>query len=156
MDLNSLFPAGMAHYLAGGALIGLAVSFIFLSTGLVAGMSSFFSTTLSYFSRQPFFQQSRFRETRAWRLVLALGLVLGALICALVVPDRFVVTQVAPWQLVVGGLIAGFGARYSNGCTSGHGICGMASLQWPSLAAVLTFMATAFVTANAVLWLGGK
>ena len=156
MDLDSLFPAGMAHYLAGGVLIGLAVSFIFVSTGIVAGMSSFFSTTLSYVSSLPFFQQARFIETRRWRLVLAAGLVLGALLCALLVPERFVVTSVAPWQLALGGLIAGFGARYSNGCTSGHGICGMASLQWVSLAAVLTFMATAFVTANAVLWLGGK
>lgn len=156
MDLDSLFPAGMAHYLAGGVLIGLAVSFIFVSTGIVAGMSSFFSTTLSYVSKQPFFQQARFTETRGWRLVLAAGLVLGALLCALLVPERFVVTSVAPWQLALGGLIAGFGARYSNGCTSGHGICGMASLQWVSLAAVLTFMATAFLTANAVLWLGGK
>lgn len=156
MDLDSLFPAGMAHYLAGGVLIGLAVSFIFVSTGIVAGMSSFFSTTLSYVSKLSFFQQARFIETRGWRLVLAAGLVLGALLCALLVPERFVVTSVAPWQLALGGLIAGFGARYSNGCTSGHGICGMASLQWVSLAAVLTFMATAFVTANAVLWLGGK
>ncbi|MDO8266467.1 MAG: YeeE/YedE thiosulfate transporter family protein [Moraxellaceae bacterium] len=156
MDLDSLFPAGMAHYLAGGVLIGLAVSFIFVSTGIVAGMSSFFSTTLSFVSKLPFFQQARFTETRGWRLVLAAGLVLGALLCALLVPERFVVTSVAPWQLALGGLIAGFGARYSNGCTSGHGICGMASLQWVSLAAVLTFMATAFVTANAVLWLGGK
>lgn len=156
MYLDSLFQAGTAHYLAGGVLIGLAVSFMFVSTGIVAGMSSFFSTTLSYVSKLPFFQQARFIETRGWRLVLAAGLVLGSLLCALLVPERFVVTSVAPWQLALGGLIAGFGARYSNGCTSGHGICGMASLQWVSLTAVLTFMATAFVTANAVLWLGGK
>jgi len=56
--------------------------------------------------------------------------------------------------LGVGGLLVGFGARLSNGCTSGHGICGLGSLQLPSLVAVLTFMATAFVTANAVRILG--
>ena len=154
MSLESLFPAGMAHYLAGGVLIGLAVSFIFVSTGIVAGLSSFFSTTLSYVSRLPFFQQARCVETRHWRVVLALGLVLGALGCALLVPERFVVTSVAPWQLALGGLVAGFGARYSNGCTSGHGICGMASLQWPSLAAVLVFMATAIATAHLVAAMG--
>ncbi len=154
MSLESLFPAGMGHYLAGGVLIGLAVSFIFVSTGIVAGLSSFFSTTLSYVSRLPFFQQARFVETRHWRVVLALGLVLGALGCALLVPERFVVTSVAPWQLALGGLVAGFGARYSNGCTSGHGICGMASLQWPSLAAVLVFMATAIATAHLVAAMG--
>ena len=48
----------------------------------------------------------------------------------------------------------GYGARLANGCTSGHGICGLGSLQLPSLVAVLTFMAMAFITANAVLWLG--
>ena len=154
MNLESLFPAGMAHYLAGGVLIGIAVSFIFVSTGIVAGMSSFFSATLSYVSRVPFFQQARFIETRGWRIVLAVGLVLGALLCALLMPERFVLTSVAPWQLALGGLVAGFGARYGNGCTSGHGICGMASLQWPSLGAVLVFMATAIATAHLVEALG--
>ena len=54
------------------------------------------------------------------------------------------------WQLLAGGVVAGFGARLANGCTSGHGICGLASLQWPSLLAVLTFLATAIVTARTV------
>jgi uncharacterized membrane protein YedE/YeeE len=48
----------------------------------------------------------------------------------------------------VGGFIVGYGARLGTGCTSGHGICGLGSLQWPSALAVLTFMATAFLTAN--------
>ena len=50
--------------------------------------------------------------------------------------------------LLVGGFLVGYGARLGNGCTSGHGICGLGSLQVPSLGAVLTFMATAFLTAN--------
>ena len=57
-------------------------------------------------------------------------------------------TAVPVWQLLVGGFFVGYGARLGNGCTSGHGICGLGSLQWPSLLAVLTFMATAFLTAN--------
>ncbi len=52
----------------------------------------------------------------------------------------------------IGGFLVGYGARLGNGCTSGHGICGLGSLQWPSLLAVLTFMATAFITANLVAW----
>ena len=57
--------------------------------------------------------------------------------------------------LITAGLLVGLGTRLANGCTSGHGICGLGSLQWPSLAAVLTFMATAFATAQAVaLWTG--
>jgi uncharacterized membrane protein YedE/YeeE len=59
------------------------------------------------------------------------------------------------WQLLLGGLLVGYGARLSNGCTSGHGICGLGSLQIPSLVAVLTFMATGFLTANLFQsWLG--
>jgi uncharacterized membrane protein YedE/YeeE len=62
-------------------------------------------------------------------------------------PSRVVVT-IPTWQLFVGGLLVGYGARLSQGCTSGHGICGLASLSLPSLMAVCTFMATAFLTAN--------
>ena len=52
------------------------------------------------------------------------------------------------WMMFGGGVLVGFGARLSRGCTSGHGICGLASLQLPSLLAVLTFLATAILTAN--------
>ncbi len=79
----------------------------------------------------------------------AAGLVLGALVWWLGfgggVPET---TAVPVWQLVAGGFLVGYGARLGNGCTSGHGICGLGSMQWPSLLAVLTFMATAFLTAN--------
>ena len=65
------------------------------------------------------------------------------------------VTQVTWWQLLLGGFVAGFGARLSNGCTSGHGICGMASMQLPSILAVLIFLATGMLTAHLVRAIGG-
>ena len=155
--LASLFPQGWGHYLAGGLLIGVGVSLLFVLTGWLGGMSTVFSSSWSYVSRRPFFQQERFVASRAWRLVFALGLVLGALLWwCLLGPATALQTQVAPWQLLLGGLLVGFGSRLSNGCTSGHGICGLSSLQLPALAAVLTFMATGFATAHAVLWLGGR
>ena len=85
----------------------------------------------------------------------AAGLVLGALLWWLMLGDGMPgSTEVPVWQLVAGGFLVGYGARLGNGCTSGHGICGLGSLQWPSLVAVLTFMATAFLTANLVArWL---
>lgn len=151
-----LFPLGWVHYLVGGVLIGLGVSLLFLLTGWVGGMSTVFSSTWSYVSRLAFFQQARFVDTRAWRLVFALGLVLGALLWWLAFgPGVPLQTSIPLWQLGLGGVLVGFGARLSNGCTSGHGICGLSSLQFPSLVAVLTFMATGFATAHAVLWLGG-
>lgn len=153
---TSLFPLGWGHYLAGGLLIGLGVSLLFVLTGWVGGMSTVFSSTWSYLSKRPFFQQPRFTDTRAWRLVFALGLVLGAALWwAWLGPAEPLRTELPLWQLGLGGLLVGYGARLSNGCTSGHGICGLSSLQLPSLAAVLIFMATGFATAQLVLALGG-
>ena len=63
-------------------------------------------------------------------------------------PAGGIATTVPWWRLLAGGLLVGYGARMSNGCTSGHGICGLASLQLPSLLAVLIFLATAMATAQ--------
>jgi uncharacterized protein len=157
MELSSLFPLGWQHYLAGGLLIGTAVALMFVLTGLVTGMSTVFTSTWSYFSRVLFFQQPRFTSSRGWRLVLALGLVLGAALWWLALgPPGGVQTGVAGWQLAAGGFLAGYGARMSNGCTSGHGICGLASLRLPSALAVLIFLTTAIATANLVLVFGGR
>ena len=154
--MNALFPLGWAHYLAGGLLIGLGVAWLFLSTGRIGGMSTVFSSTWSYVSRASFFHQPRFVDSRAWRLVYALGLVLGAALWWFSLGGQAPMSTGLPWwQLLLGGALVGYGARRGNGCTSGHGICGLGSLQLPSLVAVLTFMATAFITANAVLALKG-
>jgi uncharacterized protein len=145
----SFFPLGWQHYLLGGALIGAGTALLFLMTGRIGGMSSVFSSTWSYIVKKAFFQQGRFVDSRSWRLVYALGLIFGALIWWLGFGGGVrESTGVPVWQLVVGGFLVGYGARLGNGCTSGHGICGLGSLQRPSLMAVLTFMATAFLTAN--------
>jgi len=153
--LSSLFPLGWQHYLIGGLFVGLGTALLFVLTGRIGGMSSVFSTTWSYLVKRPFFQQARFVDSRQWRLVYAAGLVLGALVWWLGYAGGVrEATAVPVWQLLVGGFFVGYGARLGNGCTSGHGICGLGSLSVPSLFAVLTFMATAFLTANvAARWL---
>jgi uncharacterized membrane protein YedE/YeeE len=149
MTIATLFPAGWAHYLIGGLVIGSGVAVLFITTGLIGGMSSVFSSTWSYFSRAPFFQQARFTGSRDWRLVLAVGLVVGALAWRLWTPTVGAIPTTIPWwRLLAGGLLVGYGARRSNGCTSGHGICGLASLQLPSLTAVLIFLTTGMITAQ--------
>ena len=149
MTVASLFPGGWQHFLAGGLLIGAGVALLFLVTGLVGGMSTVFSSTWSYFSRAPFFQEARFVESRKWRLVFAAGLIIGAAVwCLFVAPTGSIATGLPWWRLLAGGLLVGYGARLSNGCTSGHGICGLASLQLPSLTAVLIFLATGMATAQ--------
>lgn len=154
--MNAWFPAGWVHYLAGGLVIGCGVTLLFVLTGRIGGMSTVFSSTWSLFSKLPYFQQERFTSSRAWRLVYAAGLVAGAALWWVAWgPSGPVRTGVPAWQLLAGGLLVGYGARLSNGCTSGHGICGLGSLQLPSLVAVLTFMATGFATAHVVLMLKG-
>jgi uncharacterized protein len=154
--IEQLLPNGYQHYLVGGVLLGIAVAFAFAMSGLVTGMSTVFSSTWSYVSQLSFFQQERLVTSRGWRLALAVGLIIGAVLYLVTVGGGTTFqTSVSGWQLAIGGFIAGFGARLSNGCTSGHGICGMGSLKLPSLLAVITFLATAFITANVVKALGG-
>lgn len=152
----TLFPNGWAHYLAGGLLIGSGVSLLFALTGLIGGMSSVYSSTWSWVVRTPFFQQPRLVNSRQWRLAYAAGLIVGAALWWIALGDGTRVSvDLSPARLVVGGVLVGYGARLSRGCTSGHGICGLASLGLPSLLAVLTFMGTAFVTANVLARVGG-
>lgn len=150
-----MFPLGIEQYLIGGILIGIGVSLIYVLTGLHATQSSFFTTTLSWFSKRKHFQKERNRQERKWRLFLAIGLVIGALLYTLTLsPTGFWTTSVELWRLALGGLLIGFGTRLSEGCTSGHGISGLASLSTTSLSAVIVFMGVAIVTANIIqiLW----
>lgn len=147
----SLFPLGWQHYLLGGLFIGAGVALLFVFTGLVGGMSTVFSSTWSFVVRRAFFQQERFTSSRVWRLVYAAGLVLGAAVWWWLWSDGTALhTDVPTGLLLAGGFLVGYGARLGNGCTSGHGVCGLGSLSLPSLGAVLTFMTTAFITANLV------
>ena len=149
------FPFGWSHYLLGGLCIGLGVSVLYALTGLVGGMSSVYSSTWSFVVQRPFFQQARLVDSRAWRLAYAAGLIIGAGAWWLVFGHGMRVAVAIPtWQLFLGGLLVGYGARLSRGCTSGHGICGLASLRLPSLLAVVTFMAMAMLTANVTSRLG--
>lgn len=147
--IQSIFPLGWQHYLIGGLFIGAGTSLLFVLTGRIGGMSTVFSSTWSYLMRKPYFQATRYVTSRNWRLIYATGLIVGALHWWFLFANGVIqTTQVPAWQLLIGGFFVGYGARLGNGCTSGHGICGIGSLQLPSLYATLTFMATAFVTAN--------
>lgn len=154
MEFDTLFPFGLEHYIIGGLLIGLGVSALFVLTGLVGGMSSVYSAAWSYVSKVSFFQQDKHTKTRQWRLVYALGLIIGGALWLILSDTEATITAIPAWQLAVGGFIAGFGARYGSGCTSGHGICGMASLSIPSVLAVMVFLSVAIITAQVFAALG--
>ena len=101
----------------------------------------------------PFFQQTSLRDTRHWRLIYALGLLLGGTLFVLL-GQAVETSQLPAWKLLIGGLLIGFGARLGGGCTSGHGICGMASLSAGSLVMVGLFLGIGIITANLFRWLG--
>lgn len=143
----------MTHYLLGGGLIGLGIGLVYLLTGRIAGISSFFSAVQSWWSRLPVFHQAYLLDDRAWKSVLVAGLIIGAGLFTIVFSGAFV-TDVQWWRLLVGGLLVGYGTRTARGCTSGHGICGISSLAPPSVAATLIFMGVAIVVAHIVQSLG--
>ncbi|AXS80605.1 YeeE/YedE family protein [Dechloromonas sp. HYN0024] len=153
MMFSTLFPNGIGHYAFGGALIGLGVALLYATTGRPGGVSTFFSSSWSWLLRTPFFRQASLVDSRRWRLIYALGLLLGGAVYVLAgLPVE--ASHIPAWKLLLGGLLIGFGARLGGGCTSGHGICGMASLSLPSLVMVLTFLGTGIVTASLLKWLG--
>lgn len=150
-----MLPLGFQPYLIGGLIIGLGVSFVYIITGIHATQSTFFSTTLSYFSKIPFFQRKSYLDQREWRLFFMAGVILGALLFTVTIsPDGFWTTRVQLWRLLLGGFLVGLGTRLSSGCTSGHGISGLASLSTTSLYAVITFIVTAIITAHIMMLLG--
>jgi len=150
-----MFPLGVASYILGGVIIGLGVSFVYVLTGQHATQSSLFSSTISYFSKIPYFNRKTYLDSREWRLYFAAGVILGALIYTVTIsPDGFWTTSVQWWRLLIGGFLVGFGTRLSSGCTSGHGISGIASLSTTSLFAVITFIVVGAITANIILLLG--
>ncbi len=121
--------------LLGGAMIGLSASLLLLTHGKVAGISGMFGGI--------FLPNSGERGYRAWFLA---GLVLAGTLLRVTRPQSFTAAPVTMGMIVVAGLLVGFGTRLANGCTSGHGVCGLSRLSVRSLAATLTFMATGAIT----------
>lgn len=122
--------------LVGGLMIGGAAAILLWLNGRIAGVSGIAWTLLE-----------RPRGESGWRLAFLLGLVLGAVLYRLASGDTLVPDIQASWAvLIAGGMLVGFGTRVGGGCTSGHGVCGLARLSPRSLAATLTFMVSAMAT----------
>ena len=130
----------------GGLLIGAGALLLMLFSGRIAGISGIFADAL-----EPQ------RVDRGWRMAFIVGLIAAPLLVA--VTGRSVPAPDLPaWTIVIaGGLLVGFGTRLGGGCTSGHGVCGIARLSSRSLAATATFMVTAaIVVAVSRHLLGGQ
>lgn len=120
---------------AGGAMIGLSAGLTMLLIGRVAGISGVLWGLV----------QPR-RGDWDWRVAFLLGLFAAPLIIGLVKAPAAPNFDAGFGTIAVGGLLVGFGARLGSGCTSGHGVCGLSRLSLRSLAATITFMASAMAT----------
>lgn len=134
-----LFVSSFAS-LFGGVLIGASALLLMWLSGRIAGVSGIAGGLMT----AP-------RGDRSWRLAFVGGLLLGGLVLA--AASSSALPQALPASLplvILGGFLVGFGARGGNGCTSGHGVCGLGRRSRRSLAAVLVFMATGMFAAQVV------
>jgi uncharacterized membrane protein YedE/YeeE len=121
--------------LAGGALIGLAAAWLVIASGRILGASGLIGGLIPP------------REGDwSWRVAAIVGLVLAPFVARVLFDTPPPTIAAGSAKLIVAGLLVGFGTRLANGCTSGHGVCGLARLSPRSLAATVTFMAAGFAT----------
>lgn len=130
----------MTHFtplaaIAGGTLIGLAAALLWIGNGRIAGISGIVGRRVASTSAE-----------WPWRLAFLAGLIGAPRLYALVAGTPRILLAMHPALLLVAGLLVGFGTRLGNGCTSGHGVCGVARLSPRSIAATALFLGTALLT----------
>lgn len=131
--------------LIGGVLIGLAAVTLMAGLGRIAGVSGIAAGALS-----------AVRGDRGWRLAFVAGLVVGPWLASLGGLRDSIGAPLVPWPwMALAGLLVGLGTRLGSGCTSGHGVCGIARLSPRSLAATGAFMSAGIVTVFVVRHLLG-
>ncbi|ETX27262.1 YeeE/YedE family protein [Roseivivax isoporae] len=139
MELSVVTPFTPLASLAGGVLIGLSAVLLMALYGRIAGISGITAGGL--------LPAGTPAPDRGWRVAFVAGIVLAPLAFGAVtgaLPTQTVPS--APLAMALAGLAVGLGTALGSGCTSGHGVCGLARLSPRSLVAVLTFMVTAGVT----------
>ena len=143
MEIHNFTPLTA---LAGGSLIGMSAVFLLLTSGQIAGVSGFVQGALINNSI----------KKRGSCLLFLGGLIIGSFLYRSLTGSETSITLEAPMiVLVIGGILTGFGTSLGSGCTSGHGICGIARKSMRSLVATLTFMAAGVATVYAMRHLLG-
>lgn len=132
---NASNLAEWGQALVGGLLIGASTAIMLVFNGRVAGISGIVGALVK-----------PNKGDTLWRAAFAAGLALGGLALALLAPRTLGASVVSLPVVAVAGLLVGVGTKLGNGCTSGHGVCGMARLSPRSIAATLTFMGTGALT----------
>lgn len=156
--LNGLMPL---HWAVAGVAIAAVTLCLLFVTNRRLGISAGFEDVCSLVLRQPYFTRAGLRAARTWRLPFIGGLVLGGFLSAMLgggwtptwdlgMFDQtigFAPVGKMAWMFVAG-LFIGFGTRLGGGCTSGHGIFGMANFELPSLITTISFMAGGVATTH--------
>jgi uncharacterized membrane protein YedE/YeeE len=131
-----MVEANIAGGFIGGALIGTASLILLAFNGRIAGVSGIVGGLLA--GAAP--------GERGWRVAFLAGLVAGAAVYSWTRGGLSLHLQAQGFWLIAAGLLVGFGTRLGSGCTSGHGVCGLARLSPRSLAATLMFIAAGVIT----------
>lgn len=146
MEIAGFTPGSAA---VGGALIGLSAALLMALNGRIAGVSGIVAGILAPLRGEG-------RADLSWRIAFVAGLLVAPLIVSLFRGELVSISTPHPaWMMALGGLFVGYGTRLGSGCTSGHGVCGVARLSKRSFAATGMFMSTAIVTVFAVHFLLG-
>jgi uncharacterized membrane protein YedE/YeeE len=124
---------GLLFPLIGGVLIGLSSSLMLWGLGRITGISGIYSSLFSL------------KFDNFWKYSFLLGLLVGGIILHQLYPNKLFDHQIpgSTSKVIIAGLLVGFGTRLGNGCTSGHGVCGIARLSARSIIATLTFILVA-------------
>ncbi|GAA60289.1 UPF0394 membrane protein XF_0766 [Pseudoalteromonas sp. BSi20652] len=124
----------------GGALIGIACALLLVLYGKIAGISG---VVKSIFTKT--------NSGSRWKIYFIIGLFLAGITVQVFAPSLLEgELHLPPWLIIVAGLLVGAGTTLANGCTSGHGVCGMSRFSTRSWVSTCTFMAVAIITANLV------
>ncbi len=134
---NASLALDLSTALFGGALIGLASMLVLLFSGRVVGISGVVGGLLP---PRP--------GDLDWRVSFVVGLLVGGLALSVILPGALDLSALprGPLELVLGGALVGVGTRMGNGCTSGHGVCGIGRLSRRSILATITFISFAALT----------
>lgn len=134
------------NQILGGILIGLAATMLLLFNGRVTGISGIVGGVLN--TKTP---------DKKWRILFLLGLILGGALLKILKPEVFtVISTAAPFDYIIAGFLVGIGTLLGNGCTSGHGVCGISRLSLRSIIATITFISAGVFSVAIFKFLRGE
>ncbi len=126
----------LLNSLMGGILIGIAATIIFFVNGRIMGISGILGNLIA----------TKETDQKFWRIIFILGVLIGSLIFILLFKEIKSEMVANTTLLIISGFLVGLGTSLGNGCTSGHGICGLSRFSIRSIVATLVFVISGMIT----------